>query len=1169
MASDLEKIGLQALLLVDQFNQGMKEYLAGIQKMEAETDKAAGQTAKSTEQMAARQQAALREVGIAFAAVGAAGTALLGSIAMTASRTEELSVILDVTAENARRTAESEGDYARAAALTAEAVDEQVQAIRDLHLTQQVASKIVAQLIRYNLDWTKSTDLARLAQDAATFAAQDSSEALEGLIHGITTLNPRVLRTYGIIVNLEQSYSEFAKATGRTVESITMQEKQQIAFNQVLGQASAITGAYEAAMDSASKQIRSLRTDVTDVADEFGAHFTPFLNEAVGALRGFLAWLRDLPDPIQATATTTLALGSAFATLGGALLLVLPKIKAVKQALLELKAIQQLAAAGLLAPAGLIAGLLTAIGIFAIYRRNVEKAHQAEAAAILDASKSYNEYVEKLEKADIASLGLSESLYEIAKAADAAQRGVDALAMTQAWESIKANIEYLSQRRMIGEFAGDPAAEFATMVEALRDVIAILDEAGLAVAQDQEQMQALFETYGFGEKLARDLAEAMGDLAKEQSDYNLAVEASIENEGRRLAAYQRETTELTGVQKGFNRALAGTARLLDLVADKYKKLGILDLVKEYAERAGDALDQAAWDMVEADQEAVDAILEVREKFEDDKVELAEEHAENEKEILDDLAEVDADLAADRLQAQKDYQRDRAELAEEHAGDILDADRDLAEEREDLARDLTRKLEDLERDHVEDVEDLNRELARDLESMERDHLRDMLDMRRDYYQDLEDLARDYNKRRGDIEEAFAEDRADTEKDYTEASSDLFQEYLDKLMELTGETSPTWLANMLKAARPGQIYSPEFQDIIDAYLEELAKLRDERDEDLQEAGESRDKDLADLEEWLAEEQEERKRAYEEEQREAEEAYQRRRQDREAQYAQDQEDLQRNLEAQRQELERDHQQRLEDLQRQNERERAEMERRYQERLRALDRQLAEEQTRLEQRAEADRARLQAQLDEEDAHYDERLQKLVDAHGDELREIDTAWKDRLEEIKKDLALELYQIIDDLGRESQAFRDAYKIQLDELQFYLDERLRKWREHQDALEGELGVGSPSRWAIGIGRSIREGMEIGMGAPSLAVDLGGAMEKFKQTAEGIQIAPPQASLAAAASQVYQPPMMPLPMPAPNVTSTYSNSFDLTANYARGQSEASLRDAIMALSMMMSAAHRRRR
>jgi hypothetical protein len=1271
MASDLEKIGLQAVLLTDQWVKGMNEYVSGLHTMEADTEKAADATAKSTEQMAQRQEAALREVGLAFAAVGAAGIALLTSVTMYASRTEELGVILDVTAENARRMAEAEGDHRRASELSAEAVQEQVDAVRALHLSNQVAAQVVAQLIRYNLDWKKSTDLARLAQDAATFAAQDSSQALEGLIHGITTLNPRVLRTYGILVSLEQEYAKFAETTGRTVESISQQEKQQIAFNAVLAQAPNIAGAYEAAMDTASKQIRSLTTDIADVSDEFGEHFTPYLTDAVGALRDLLHWLAELPDPIQATAVQVLAIGSGLSAMTGAILGAIPLIKRLKESLLELKIVQILVAEGLLGPVGIIAGLTAAIGVLALYAHNIEQAHRQEAASIAETADSYQEYLALIHQAELDNYALSESLYEVAHAAQEAGAAFDALALQQAREEIKdlieLNLRFAESESYVARANGEATTAQELFLDAMVKAVAQMSETELAVVGNREELLNLAIQLGLSADEALAFADAMLEAATKA---RLVADFMRGVTGEALEPWQEMAETSGGIADGMDRIASAAQRL----AEEYGELA--DAAREFREQADEALLGAAKKMIEAEQDAVDKRLGAREKFLEEATDLEQEHAEKVEDILQELARVDADLAADRLQAEEDYQRDRADLADEYAQDILDAEEELSQKREDLARDLAHDLEDLERKHAQDVEDLDRDLARDLEDLQRDHLQDMADMERDYYSDLEDLTReynerreeaerdyyesledltrDYNKRRERIEEAFAKKRAEIEGRYNEEKGDLFEDYLSQLQEVAGKyTDVDWLKELLLGAGEGGYIPPQFKELIDAYLEELGKLQDERDEDLEDAEGSRDEDLSDLEEWLkeeqeerqraydeelaaleewlAKEQEERQRAYEEERARAEEEYQRKRDERQRQYAQDREDLERKLAQEREELARDNQRRQEDLQRQHERERAETERRYQERLDALDRQLAEEQKRLEERAEADRARLQAQLEEERQHYDERRQQMVDAYADELRDIDEALAERQEEIQESLRDELVDIVEALADENEAFREAYRIRLEDLKAYDAERRRIEQEYQDWLAALYGIGSPSRWAIEFGRNIRRGMEIGIEPASLAVDLSGAMEKFQgaaasvevqprapeadlfaraaqsarvpdlgpgidrmvQAIEGLEVAspegdwgagldrlataltrqpaitPPEVSLTAPATQVYQPPAIALPSPVSNVTSTQTNQFDLTANYARGQSEASLRDDILALQMMMAASTRRRR
>jgi len=107
-------------------------------------------------------------------------------------------------------------------------------------------------------------------------------------------------------------------------------------------------------------------------------------------------------------------------------------------------------------------------------------------------------YLQQLEDADLGSYALSESLYEVAKSGHAAAEGIDALSLALASKSLQANLETLRQRQLIGEFAGDPAAEFGNIVRELERIIATATDAGLIVAQQEEIWRSYFEELGFG-----------------------------------------------------------------------------------------------------------------------------------------------------------------------------------------------------------------------------------------------------------------------------------------------------------------------------------------------------------------------------------------------------------------------------------------------------------------------------------------------------------------------------------------------------------------------------------------------------------------------------------------------------------------------------------------------
>ncbi|CAB4176445.1 hypothetical protein UFOVP978_33 [uncultured Caudovirales phage] len=90
-----------------------------------------------------------------------------------ASRVEEMSVALNKLGQNA--------------GLTSKTIDAQTKAIKDMGITTNVAQYTLSQFLKANLDVSKASDLARVAQDAAVYSMTDSSSSLQSLIYGIQT----------------------------------------------------------------------------------------------------------------------------------------------------------------------------------------------------------------------------------------------------------------------------------------------------------------------------------------------------------------------------------------------------------------------------------------------------------------------------------------------------------------------------------------------------------------------------------------------------------------------------------------------------------------------------------------------------------------------------------------------------------------------------------------------------------------------------------------------------------------------------------------------------------------------------------------------------------------------------------------------------------------------
>ena len=226
-------------------------------------------------------QSMIRNLGSLYSAYKALET--MKDSAMLAARVETLGVVMQTVGKNA--------GYSKAE------VEAYSEGVRKMGITTQEANQTVIRMMQAHLDLTKSQELARVAQDAAVIGNIDSSEALQRLMHGITTLQPEILRTIGISVEFESAYARFAAATGRTAESLSSQEKQQIALNLVLERGKDIAGSYEAAMGTVGKLMTSLPRFIEEVKLKFGELFSPALGILVeGAISKFKEWERTLAE---------------------------------------------------------------------------------------------------------------------------------------------------------------------------------------------------------------------------------------------------------------------------------------------------------------------------------------------------------------------------------------------------------------------------------------------------------------------------------------------------------------------------------------------------------------------------------------------------------------------------------------------------------------------------------------------------------------------------------------------------------------------------------------------------------------------------------------------------------------------------------------------------------
>lgn len=230
---------------------------------------------------------------LAGAAIGLYGGFQLADLAknavVLAARYETLGATLNNLGKNA--------------GYSASFLEAQEASLRKTGISALGARDSLARMMQANLDLSKASQLARVAQDAAAVAGINSTEAYQHLVYGIQSAQVEMLRTVGLNVSFEQSYAAVAAQTGRTADSLSEAEKAQIRLNAVLEAGKNIAGTYEAAMGTAGKQMLSFARYWEDMQVELGKAFGPALSAFVSNASQGIA---SLTKAIQESASSGL-----------------------------------------------------------------------------------------------------------------------------------------------------------------------------------------------------------------------------------------------------------------------------------------------------------------------------------------------------------------------------------------------------------------------------------------------------------------------------------------------------------------------------------------------------------------------------------------------------------------------------------------------------------------------------------------------------------------------------------------------------------------------------------------------------------------------------------------------------------------------------------------------
>ncbi|MBV6321896.1 hypothetical protein [Duganella violaceipulchra] len=201
-------------------------------------------------------------------------TEYIKDAALLAARYETLGIVSTVVGKNAGYTKTQ--------------MDTATDAIARQGITMIESRQSAIKLVQAHVDLTNATGLARIAQDAAVIGNINSSEAFDRLVNGVARGNTLILRNIGINVNLQAAYQQMAAELGKSTKELTENERVQARLNAVLERGTDIAGTYEASMDTAGKQLKSMQRYTEDLKTVIGETFTEVLTIGVMALTDHL-----------------------------------------------------------------------------------------------------------------------------------------------------------------------------------------------------------------------------------------------------------------------------------------------------------------------------------------------------------------------------------------------------------------------------------------------------------------------------------------------------------------------------------------------------------------------------------------------------------------------------------------------------------------------------------------------------------------------------------------------------------------------------------------------------------------------------------------------------------------------------------------------------------------
>lgn len=147
-------------------------------------------------------------------------------------------------------------------------------------------------------------ELSAVARAASVLnpAAGDASQAFERLALGIKKAEPELLDELGILLNLNQVFTEYGASVGKSAQDLTKAEKSQAMLNAVLSQGNTLVEQAAGVSVDAAVSIDRMQASVKNAADALLARFAPGIARAADGIYYFLTASEQLQSALSTSA---------------------------------------------------------------------------------------------------------------------------------------------------------------------------------------------------------------------------------------------------------------------------------------------------------------------------------------------------------------------------------------------------------------------------------------------------------------------------------------------------------------------------------------------------------------------------------------------------------------------------------------------------------------------------------------------------------------------------------------------------------------------------------------------------------------------------------------------------------------------------------------------------